>query len=312
FAAAFASPVVQDAPGAEEPVASATAPLPEGGLAQENLTPALRSPAPMGRAILQALQAAGEREAAAAAMRKPPLATAAAEPSGPPIRQAVWSAVASAPPLPPPEVAPPEPAAVTTWHTAGESQVPKPRAEEPRDAAPTEPVSPREAAAVPTPAPTLVSAPSVATPSAPLGIDTAPTALSEGAAPLATAPRPPAPVRHQVTIAVDDGSSEPTRIRVAVRGTAVSATILSPPDLAVQLVEHTAELQRTLEERGFHRAAVAVQTLGPPSGAAPRDGADTAAGRHGHRDEPPSREGHHRSATDDRPRDRRPDYREEE
>jgi hypothetical protein len=65
-----------------------------------------------------------------------------------------------------------------------------------------------------------------------------------------------------VTIELEGPSADPTRIRVAVYGSVVRATIVGDAGQTERLSEHTSELRRALEDRGFRTANVAVRSAG--------------------------------------------------
>jgi hypothetical protein len=110
-------------------------------------------------------------------------------------------------------------------------------------------------------------------------------------------PAPPVPTSHAtVDLALGDGLTG--RLRVAVRGDVVHATILAEGAAAVVLDRELPGLRRALAERGFPEAQVTVRATGaegaalpppPPSGTAPdrpttgRD-RDEGAPRHPHPD----------------------------
>src|SRR5262249_40106126 len=84
--------------------------------------------------------------------------------------------------------------------------------------------------------------------------------------------RPHAVAADRITLRVEDTDGSEARLRVAVRGRDVRATIVADdPATARRLAEGLGGLRQALGERGFGRTEVAVQTSGVTRGEATRD-----------------------------------------
>ncbi|MDZ4675837.1 MAG: flagellar hook-length control protein FliK [Gemmatimonadota bacterium] len=89
---------------------------------------------------------------------------------------------------------------------------------------------------------------------------------------MAAPPEPPALPSQpgsQVTVILDSEIAGATRIRVALRGDVVHATIVADVAAAVTLTQRLPELQRALRDRGFSDAQLSVRVLGAESVVAP-------------------------------------------
>ncbi|MES2305369.1 MAG: flagellar hook-length control protein FliK [Gemmatimonadota bacterium] len=128
------------------------------------------------------------------------------------------------------------------------------------------------------------------------------------------APKTAQPTSH-VTLQLDKETLGASRIRVAVRGDTVRATILAEDGKAAALTAQLPELRRALEERGFTQARVTIQVEGQQehqgnviAGAMTDDlrakPAASARADQG-RDEQQPRGGRRQDPDGDRPRDRR-------
>ncbi|MEO5798612.1 MAG: flagellar hook-length control protein FliK, partial [Gemmatimonadales bacterium] len=128
------------------------------------------------------------------------------------------------------------------------------------------------------------------------------------------APKLAQPTSH-VTLQLDKDTLGASRIRVAVRGDTVRATILAEDGKVAALTAQLPELRRALEERGFTQARVTIQVEGHQehqgnviAGAMTDDlrakpAASTRADQG--RDEQQPRGGRRQDPDGDRPRDRR-------
>jgi hypothetical protein len=78
-------------------------------------------------------------------------------------------------------------------------------------------------------------------------------------------PPVPASATSQVTVVLDQGMAGASRIRVALRGDVVHATIMADVAAAATLTQRLPELQRALRDRGFSDAQLSVRVLGAES-----------------------------------------------
>lgn len=141
-------------------------------------------------------------------------------------------------------------------------------------------------------------------------------ASAEMAAPQVEAPSPAPAPSSSVTIQLDPGTTGATRLRVALRGDVVHATIVADAVGAGALALRMPELQRALRDRGFADAQLTVRTQGVEGTAtlaAPRLEPSAAAPDSGQtRDGAEQRAGQRRSNQDDRPRQQQRDPEPEE
>jgi hypothetical protein len=110
----------------------------------------------------------------------------------------------------------------------------------------------------------------------------------------------------QVTVVLDEALAGANRIRVALRGDVVHATIVADVAAAVALTQRLPELQRALRDRGFGDAQLSVRVLGAESVAAPAglrtESTSPASSTADARNEPESRPGQRRADPDGRQR----------
>jgi hypothetical protein len=132
------------------------------------------------------------------------------------------------------------------------------------------------------------------------------------ARPLAVPPEAHTSARSgdQVTLHFSGEDGLEGKLRVAVRGQSVRATILSDdPGMAERFSRGLGDLQRALLERGFSEARLNVQHTarneGPASGNVPRDHTDEDSRPQGRDRHPSARQERESASTDDRP-NRRP------
>lgn len=116
--------------------------------------------------------------------------------------------------------------------------------------------------------------PAIVAPVAPMAMRpmSAARATPVGEMPMAAPPEPPTPPLQpdsQVTVVLDSAIAGANRIRVALRGDVVHATIVADVAAAVALTQRLPELQRALRDRGFTDAQLSVRVLGAEGVAAP-------------------------------------------
>ncbi|MCL4867045.1 MAG: hypothetical protein KJZ47_14215, partial [Gemmatimonadales bacterium] len=140
-----------------------------------------------------------------------------------------------------------------------------------------------------------------------------PGAPASGAPVMPAAPAaPPEPLPQpmgsssQVTVVLDEALAGANRIRVALRGDVVHATIVADVAAAAALTQRLPELQRSLRDRGFSDAQLSVRVLGAESVGAPAgvrpEPAPTTANTGDSRSEADPRAGRRRADPDGRQR----------
>lgn len=170
------------------------------------------------------------------------------------------------------------------------------------------PSAPTEFGAVPTASGVVAQSPMAvaAMPPMPLSSNLGHGTLPATATPHpAEPPAPPPQPESQVTLVLDSASSGANRIRVALRGDVVHATIVADVAAAVALTQRLPELQRSLRDRGFSEAQLSVRVLGAETVAAPaaiRPESAATSGQADARPESEPRQGQRRADPDGRQR----------